>query len=128
MFHSNKMVRQLRLLVADIIHLIHYLLVIFILSGWLFSANIILTSHVILIPIIILHWKTNRGRCILTEIEGALRRVEKKIDKKNEQESFVKKFLAKFFDPLPSDEKIKAAIYISIWSSWTISLLKILLL
>ena len=51
-----------------IITLLHHILQIFANFGWLFNNKIILTIYVLAPFIVIIHWLTNDGKCVLTQL------------------------------------------------------------
>ena len=60
-------------MLAQIIGLIHYLLIVFIIGAPFFGSEYFLTLHIVIIPFIMLHWVTNQSVCALTEIEKLVR-------------------------------------------------------
>ncbi len=55
--------------VAEIINIIHYLVVIFIVFTPFFGTDYLLSMHLLIVPFILVHWATNQSVCALTEIE-----------------------------------------------------------
>jgi hypothetical protein len=60
-------------IVANIIRVLHFLLVVFIIGAPFFGGPHLLTYHFIIVPFILLHWLTNQSVCALTEMEKMLR-------------------------------------------------------
>jgi hypothetical protein len=60
-------------MLAQIIGLIHYLLIVFIIGAPFFGSEYFLTLHIVIVPFIMLHWVTNQSVCALTEIEKLVR-------------------------------------------------------
>lgn len=58
---------------ADIVHYIHLLLVIYILTGFYFTPNKYLKYYLYLIIFIFLDWNDFDGQCILTKLEHYFR-------------------------------------------------------
>ncbi len=116
----------MKILLAEIIKFIHLAMVAFILFGWLSPGRSLLLIHVILIPTVVLQWRYNDGTCLLTNLELFLRGDSASKTKSDQQGQFTKRLLAKCFDPLPTDEKIKRGLYMVVWGSFSISLLRLL--
>ena len=55
--------------IADLIYYIHYLLVLYILTGWYLTPFNYLKYYIILIIFIFLDWNDLDGQCILTRLE-----------------------------------------------------------
>ena len=60
-------------MLAQIIGLIHYLIIVFIIGAPFFGSEYFLTLHIVIVPFIMLHWVTNQSVCALTEIEKLVR-------------------------------------------------------
>ena len=110
-------------LLIHLIRFIHYFIFFFVLIGWLFNNKIILISHLVFIPIMLLHWKLNNNTCFLTNLENSLK------DKNSKEEKtegvFVKSILSICFNTVPSDEKLRLLIYLTISLAWIVSLVKL---
>ena len=64
---------RIRLTSAELVRLLHISIVIFTGIGWAFSSVQVLWVHLILVPLMKLHWLTNGGICFLTTAEHRLR-------------------------------------------------------
>lgn len=53
-------------LLIYILNKIHEILVLFILLGWLLPKQYLI-YYIITYPLVLLHWKSNNGNCILTD-------------------------------------------------------------
>ena len=60
-------------LVAEIIRVIHWSLIVFLIGTPFFGDPGNLSLHFMLVPFIMLHWLTNQTVCALTEMEKFLR-------------------------------------------------------
>lgn len=60
-------------IVANIIRVLHFLLVVFIIGTPFFGEPHLMTYHFIIVPFIVLHWITNQSVCALTEMEKMVR-------------------------------------------------------
>jgi len=89
-----------------------------------------LKIHLIFIPLVILQWKLNKGTCILTNMEHALKGEDSEQSSSGEERDaqqgrFIKSILGKCFNPLPSDKNIQIGIYLVMLTSAAISLIRI---
>jgi len=116
----------MRLLLAEITKFIHLAVVFFILFGFLSSANPLLITHLILVPVVVLQWRFNDGTCFLTNLENFFRGGSSAKPKSEQQGQFTKNLLGLCFNPLPSDAKIKLGLYVLVWGAFTISLGRLL--
>ncbi len=124
-----------------IIRVVHLAVIVFVLSAWALPYLQTRIVHLFFIPLMILHWKTNRDTCVLTELEGKLAkdydgaRLDPQVASsmsmrhsfgqapKKEEGQFTRRlFQALFFGWTPSDAFLKRFIYVTVWSAWCISL------
>ena len=71
MSRNNKM--NMRLILADIVHFIHILLILFVLVGPFILPKKYLYYYIISVILIFMDWNDSDGQCILTRIEYWLR-------------------------------------------------------
>lgn len=57
---------------ANMVKGVHLFCIFFIVFGWAFPKEALL-AHLSFLPIVVLHWWTNKGQCILTQMENRLR-------------------------------------------------------
>lgn len=79
--------------------MIHHIMVIFIFFGWLSNNKYILSVYVFIPLIILIHWKTNNNRCVLTETVNNMCGLDK--------DEYIRDFIyllgikkTKYYDPL----------------------------
>ena len=60
-------------MLSQLIGLIHYLLIVFIIGVPFFGSEYLLSLHLVIIPFIMIHWVTNQSVCALTEMEKLIR-------------------------------------------------------
>jgi hypothetical protein len=53
-------------IVIEVLNKLHEMLVLLILFGWLLPRNYLI-YYIFLYPLLLLHWKSNNGNCILTD-------------------------------------------------------------
>jgi len=58
--------------VANFVKVLHIVSLFFILFGWALPQPFWL-PHVTAVPLVMLHWWTNKGQCVLTQLEARLR-------------------------------------------------------
>jgi hypothetical protein len=64
---------NINIIIADLIHIIHIILVLYIMSGFIITPNKYLKYYLYLIIFIFLDWNDSDGQCILTKIEHFFR-------------------------------------------------------
>jgi len=119
-------VGALREILIQIIKRVHLAVLLFVLLGWTLPWKAALLAHIITIPLVVLQWRFNNGTCLLTNLENFVRGGAP--PKSTQQGQFIKSLLKFFCDPLPPDHKIKIGLYAVIWSAWSVSVLRWLLL
>jgi hypothetical protein len=53
--------------------LVHIAVLAYVVLGWIVRARIWLLFYLIFLPVMVLHWKLNRGACILNNLENWFR-------------------------------------------------------
>jgi Na+(H+)/acetate symporter ActP len=72
-------------------------MVIFVLFGWLIPVRNILLLHAALVPAIVIHWRFNHDRCILTNFENWLRHDDAARPRIADQDAFIGKILSRIY-------------------------------
>ena len=106
------------------IKLLHLVLLLILLFGWIFNSRDMLYFHIFLVPAVIIQWWLNSGTCILTNLENYISGEVK--PKTEEQGQFTKSIFKKIIGRVPSDQFLKGFIYFVILLSWSISILKLI--
>ena len=120
-------------MIADIINLIHVVVLLFILATPFIGSEYYLTLHLIIIPFIMIHWLTNQTVCALTELEKLARGTSVDADTFFGQmmvpiyqnESFVGKIISPFYT-IQDKETEKRAVWIGLALLWIITLIRLL--
>jgi hypothetical protein len=103
---------------------LHLLIVLFVIFGFLFSSAKFLLTHLVLLPLLILHWKTNQGVCYLTELEH---KIQGAVPIKSDlQGGFTEGLVKRLTGKKPSPKFLQNLIYGFMAISWLISFYKIL--
>jgi hypothetical protein len=65
---------------------LHVVVLAFIVAGWAVPARTVLFAYLAFLPLVVLHWKINKGACVLNNIESWLRHGRWRAPEKNEEE------------------------------------------
>ena len=119
-------------MIADIINLIHVVVLLFILATPFIGSEYYLTLHLIIIPFIMIHWLTNQTVCALTELEKLARGTSVDSDTFFGQmmvpiyqnESFIGRIISPFYK-IQDEETEKRAVWIGLALLWIITLIRL---
>ena len=117
---------RIRLTSAELVRLLHISIVIFTGIGWAFSSVQVLWVHLILVPLMKLHWLTNGGICFLTTVEHRLR--GHPTAGTVEQPGFIYQFVCMLMDDPPQEEKVTLWMERAMWAGWLVTILKLFVL
>ena len=80
----------MNIIIADLIHIIHIILVLYIMLGFVITPGKYLKYYLYLIILIVLDWNDSDGQCILTKLENFFRTgyQKNKVSSNNEPEFF----------------------------------------
>lgn len=106
-----------------VVHYIHLFLLLFVVFGWASPWHPLLVVHLALIPLMILHWKTNHDVCILSTWEQNLRKLPP--DQPHEPGYFIKLLWTKSFGKLPTERNLLSVTYGISLVSWCITILRL---
>lgn len=120
-----RIVKSYRLLIVRLIHFLHWAVIIFVVFGWLIPLESTRWMHIFTIPTLVIHWQTNKGRCVLTQIEDRLKRPED-LSAAEEEESFIKKAFRKYLGIKLNERSLKFLIYTAMGLAWSASILQII--
>jgi hypothetical protein len=128
-------------MISRLLHFIHWAFLAFVLIGWVLPWEMSLWLHAAMIPGLILHWRTNENRCILTELEHRFKNEEEKMfsgagaasgahlpmtfeiePPRAQQGQFIKSAWERFFGHTPSDDLLSGVIYGIMGLVWAITL------
>ena len=110
-----------------LIRLCHYVILIFVIFGWVFRSQNILFTHLVIIPLVILQWKINQGRCYLTDLENYLKKTDD-MKLENQSEGFIHQILRRVFRIQITANQLLFYIYLVMAVSFLISLTKVTIL
>lgn len=96
---------------------LHMAVILWVLFGWVIHLKSALLAHVIAMPLFILHWKTNNGKCILTDLEAYWF----KIPISNERAVFSRRMLKAIFKKEATESQGMRLIYILMTSTAILS-------
>lgn len=116
---------SLKSVAIQFLAMLHLLIVLFVVFGSLLKAHNVLLFHLVLLPILVLHWQTNHGVCFLTQLENKIQK--RKFAKSQLQGGFTEAMFRCVFGRKPSKVLLQNLIYGIMMMSWMISLVKILI-
>lgn len=124
MISQNSTLKNLPILA---IRATHYAVLLFIVLGWIFVKKEILVIHMVMIPLVILQWKINNGRCLLTDLEHYL--VPAVPEESEEQsEGFVARILKTVLKIELSPSQLMSFMYSVMALSFSVSFVKVFIL
>lgn len=116
-------------MMVHLIHFTHWAVLGFVLTAWAWPFAWTLWLHVFFVPLMILHWKTNRNRCFLSQLEekykSPLSSTKDKLPVEVEESQFIKMIFKKFFGIVPSDKALEKIIYALIIFVWILSMVRL---
>ena len=101
-------------LVKNLRKIIHYLITIYIIIGWVPNNKKLLLIHMIFIFGVLIHWITNNNRCFLSEYDYG-----------DDPNAYTKNLLNKFGIKLNNDKIIQFIQYLSLFIPFIISVIKL---
>lgn len=96
---------------ATLVKVFHISIIIYMSFGWIITNKLIWISILIFAPLFHIHWKTNEGKCILTNIEKRLR------DNDNGQGTFIGGLSKSILNKELSDKTVSNLAYGIMYSS-----------
>jgi len=103
-----------------LISVLHILVILFVLMAPFTSNNTLLFLHLIIIPLIVFHWRINDNTCILTKMEKHINKISHDI-KPSKKDSFLYQFISPIYDFKGNYENYTTFLYSSMFILWTIS-------
>lgn len=120
---------------ARFVHWIHWIFLVFVLFGWLLPWQPVWIVHLLVVPGLILHWRTNNNRCVLTEMEERLKQANGsassaqaaiKSDEDVVEGQFIKGVIERLTGQVPSETFMTSLIYGVMVVVWLLSLVRVL--
>ena len=106
---------------------LHVVIMLFMIFGWASSSPKILMTHIITVLVVMLQWRFNSGRCILTDVEHYLKRRQlnkSEITDSAEETAFTRRICEAIGIGL-SDKTLSFLIYAVLYTSVSISMVKL---
>lgn len=105
---------------------VHFLIVAFVVSAWAIPSSGARIAHLVLLPLMVLHWKTNNDVCFLTNLEN--RWMRKHYPNRIKERDRPGDFTSRLFQTVccgrkPNDAFLKAVIYGVLYVGWLLSAL-----
>ena len=104
---------------------LHWAILIFVLTAWLWPWATALWAHAIFVPLMLLHWKTNENRCVLSELETKFKSPEGGAIARAEESQFIKTVWSSVFGTHPPERVMDKINYIACGVVWTITVLRL---
>lgn len=112
-------------LLISLIKWFHLAVLVFLLVGWLIgyltSSPTVFWAHLAVVPLVVFHWQTNGGSCILTVWERRLRPQEA-ASRQKPQGEFSRGLLKAVFGVEVKDRQLFWMVYGCLAMSWALSL------
>lgn len=117
--------------IVRLVQWIHWAVLIFVLTAWFWPWTAAVWVHAVFVPIMLIHWKTNENRCVLSDLEekfksgagaSSIERVQA------EESQFIRMACTKIFGKAPSDEALDNINWIVSGLVWVLSVLRLMFL
>lgn len=108
-----------RNLAIKLLQTVHMAVLAFVLTAPLLPFRSVWIAHLVFVPLMFLHWKTNRNRCVLTQIEARL-----KGEREVSESGFIKTLWISIFKKAPSEAALRAFINSILVVTWIGSLVR----
>lgn len=103
--------------------LIHVAVLGVVVLGWALPGRVWLNGYLVFLPLMILHWKMNRGACILNNLENWLRHRRWRAPESNREEgAWLRTLLADATGIMLSRARMDAVIYGAMAVFWLLGL------
>jgi hypothetical protein len=102
----------------------HIILILFIVLAWAAPWRWAWLAHVIFVPLMILHWLSNGGTCILTNLETWL--LGEPVKKPEQQGGFLKWLISFFSKKQPPDWLLGLLMYLILGLVWSVSVFRLI--
>ena len=113
--------------IADLIHYLHIVLVLYIVTGWFITPIKYIHLYLLLIIFVILDWNDFDGQCILTRLEHYYRYKNTNSDiEKNQRPEFFRPLIKKWFNIDLTREESRRVNYFVFMFSFLLGFLRLL--
>ena len=115
--------KSIKKYLSSVLHILHKLIVYFMVFGFLLPKKYLI-YHLIVWPLVWLHWKTNNNYCFLTQLESKLNGKESPNVIEAQADSTDTEFMKQLFNSIGiimPIERIHLLTRIMFTTSWTIS-------
>lgn len=103
---------------------LHYIITGFVLLAWLCPNQLVLITHVALVPLLLIHWKSYNNRCFLSDIEAKLSGVD---IAEQEDSPFIRGLLRLFIKQEISSKAVVRVTYLIMFVVFSASAFRLLL-
>lgn len=105
-------------LLIFLLKIVHWAIVIYILTGWMVASAQWLGVYLVLVPIIVIHWRLNDNSCIINNIETLLITGKWRNESNPEEGGFVHTSFLKVFGWAPPARVFDQLIYVLMSVFW----------
>lgn len=105
-------------LLIFLLKVFHWIIVIYILTGWLASSVQWLMVYLVFVPIIVIHWRLNDNSCIINNIETLLVTGKWRNENNPEEGGFVHATFLKVLGWAPPARVFDQLIYVLMVVLW----------
>ena len=102
--------------------LIHVAILAGVVLGWVWPARSWLFFYLIFLPLMVVHWKLNRGACILNNLENWLRHRRWRVETNREEGAWLRTLLADSTGIQWTPARMDAVIYGAMALFWLLGL------
>jgi hypothetical protein len=109
------------------LRVLHLLITLFVVFGWALPFRTAWLIELFFIPAMVIHWKTNNGDCILTNIEQRwlAKQQTQPVQSNKDDGEFTRRILKPFLgDRELTRKELEILIYVTITISWVICLMR----
>ncbi len=103
--------------------LIHIAVLVVVIMGWALPGRDWLAGYLVFLPLMFLHWKINRGACVLSNLENWLRHRRWRTPQTNREEgAWLRTLLANTTGIVLAPARMDAVIYSAMAAFWLLGL------
>jgi hypothetical protein len=117
--------------VIKLIHFTHWAVLAFVLTAWAWPFQLALWVHAAFVPLMVIHWRTNRNRCFLSQLEERYKAasVQPNMDLTlidAEESQFIKMVFTKILGHAPAPELVEKITYGLVTIVWLLTVARLI--
>lgn len=106
------------------LQILHIIIIGYVVLTPFIGSQLLMNTHLVFVPGMMLHWYTNDNKCFLTNLENNLKR-KNKINEE-EEKGFANKIISRVFNYEIDDKSFDKFMYVFVSGLLSVSLYKIL--